>query len=140
MSINLTLAVSAMLLSAPTELPEDGLRPPSIQFVQETESKPAAPARRPPRRAARRRAQPVPEPVPAPPPAPPPRADIAPMPNRSLQAPTDPRTRETTRLRPDLIRPRDLPNGQPDNEFTERQDRLFRDPAPGARLQIPFSY
>ncbi|MFC0384198.1 hypothetical protein [Muricoccus vinaceus] len=101
--------------------------------------------RRPPRRRAVRR-QPAPPVAEAPPPAPPPvpQAEIAPMPNRSIEGPRPPAERQVTRLRPDLIEPRSLPDSRRqsggNSSYTERQDRLYRDPAAGARLEIPFSY
>jgi len=144
-----SLALSALLLGAEPggALTEGG---PLLHRVQEAPAAEAAPApaparRRPARRRAARRAAPPPvAEAPPPPPAASFRqeADIAPMPNRSLEAPRGPTLRDETTLRPDLIEPRNLPDGrvQPGNNYTERQDRLFRDPAAGARLNIPFSY
>ena len=44
---------------------------------------------------------------------------------------------------PTIIEPRDLPGGGlnrgRDDRLT-REDRLFREPAPGATLRVPFSY
>ncbi|MBB5694033.1 hypothetical protein [Muricoccus pecuniae] len=142
-----SLALSALLLGATPA--GDGQAPGAgaIHLVQDAPAPPVATtprSRRPAqRRAARRRAPPpVAEAPPPPPPAPAPQADIAPMPNRSVEAPRPPPTREAARLRPDLIEPRNLPDSrvQSGNNYTERQDRLFRDPAAGARLEIPFSY
>ena len=66
------------------------------------------------------------------------------MPNRSIEGPRAPVERQVTRLRPDLIEPRSLPDSRRqsggNSSYTERQDRLYRDPAAGARLEIPFSY
>ena len=66
------------------------------------------------------------------------------MPNRSIEGPRPPAERQVTRLRPDLIEPRSLPDSRRqsggNSSYTERQDRLYRDPAAGARLEIPFSY
>ncbi|WP_376091540.1 hypothetical protein ACE7GA_21940 [Roseomonas sp. CCTCC AB2023176] len=98
----------------------------------------------PPRRTPVRRRPPQPiAPLPAPTPVPAPLArDLAPVPNRSIEGPRS--TAEAPRpvLRPDLIEPRDLPDqrSRGGGTFTDRQDRLFRDPAAGARLNIPFSY
>ncbi|MBP0494805.1 hypothetical protein [Roseomonas indoligenes] len=81
--------------------------------------------------------------IPAPAPAPAPQADIAPMPNRNIEAPRPPPAPETATIRPDLIEPRSLPDARTQSGtrgYTERQDRLYRDPAAGARLNIPFSY
>jgi hypothetical protein len=63
------------------------------------------------------------------------------MPNRDLEPPRR-LAPQTTQVRPDLIRPRNLPDSrvQPDNEYTRDRDSLFREPAAGARVQIPFSY
>jgi hypothetical protein len=153
------LALSALLLGA-TPAPDFGLGP-EVMLVQDAPAAAAAPApetaspavqvRPRPRRPARRRAQrprpapPVAEaplPDPSPSPAPAPQADIAPMPNRSLEAPRGPFAPQTTQVRPDLIRPRNLPDSrvQSDNEYTRERDSLFREPAAGARMQIPFSY
>jgi len=145
-----SLALSALLLGA-----APGPDPSGLHLVQATEAPPAAaspPAaaprqrvRRPAPRRAARRAVPnqqteVIAPVPAPPPAP--QAEIAPMPNRDIEAPRGPIQRETTQLRPDLIRPRALPDArnQFDNEYARDRDNLYREPAAGARMNIPFSY
>ncbi|MBP0444052.1 hypothetical protein J8J14_04610 [Roseomonas sp. SSH11] len=140
-----TLALSALLLGAAPEAPSS----PAILLVQETEApRPAAaPARRQQQRPARRRSArratpPAIQAPPPPPPTPAPRADIAPMPDRSIEAPRGPFEPETARLRPDLIRPRNLPDArvQSDNEYTRERDSLYREPAAGARMNIPFSY
>ena len=64
------------------------------------------------------------------------------MPNRSIEAPRGPAAPQTTQVRPDLIRPRTLPDArsQLDNDYTRERDNLFREPAAGARMNIPFSY
>jgi hypothetical protein len=139
-----TLALSALLLGTPVP-PAGAAGQTMLHLVQETEAVPERPRRPVRRRAARRRAAPPAAETPPPlPPAPPaaPRADIAPMPNRSLEAPRQPYTGDAVRIRPEFIEPRRLPDtrAQPGNDYTQRQDSLFRDPAPGARLQIPFSY
>ncbi|MCR0982447.1 hypothetical protein [Roseomonas populi] len=142
-----TLALSALLLGAP---PNGGLPGAGIQLVQDAvpEAAPAPARRRQPRRRPARR-RPIAPPqeealtIPSPSPAPTPRVDIAPMPNRSIEAPRAPTPPETATIRPDLIEPRALPDARTQsgtNNYTERQDRLFRDPAAGARLNIPFSY
>ena len=144
------LALSALLLAA---VPEAGTLAPglgTLHHVQDGEAAPAPaparPRRRAPRRPGPRRFTTPPltaiQPLPGPAPAPSPQVEVAPMPNRSLEAPRGPAARDAARLRPDLIEPRNLPDGrqQQGNNFTERQDRLFRDPAYGARLEIPFSY
>jgi hypothetical protein len=96
----------------------------------------AAPqTRRPPRRR-------------APPPAPPPvadtrRGDPAPVPNLDIEAP---RRRDTAqpaaRLDPTLIDPAEPRFGTATdrNSLQAREDRLLRQPAPGARLRLPFAY
>lgn len=137
-----TFALSALLLGGTPDLGGPGLL-----LVQQAEAPaaaaPAARPRRPARRrAARRPPPPVMELPPPPAPAPAPRADIAPMPDRSIEAPRTPYSPETTQVRPDLIRPRTLPDArsQFDNEYTRERDNLFREPAAGARMNIPFSY
>jgi hypothetical protein len=99
-----------------------------------------AEAQTPPRRPARN-ALPLP-----PPPAPPlpagPRAEAAPLPNRDLEAPPERFTqRERTRVEPTIISPRALQRGQTfgAEHLPDRNDRLFQEPAPGARLRIPLN-
>ncbi|MFC7736763.1 hypothetical protein ACFQX4_13095 [Roseomonas sp. GCM10028921] len=140
-----SLALSALLLGATPAGDGQALGAGAIHLVQDAPAPPVASAprvRRPAQRRAARRRAPPPVVEAPPPPAPAPQADIAPMPNRSVEAPRPPPPRETARLRPDLIEPRNLPDSrvQSGNNYTERQDRLFRDPAAGARLEIPFSY
>lgn len=85
------------------------------------------------------------DPIPLPPPSPPDALAWAPAPvaNRDLEAPRDANSREgEPRLEPALIDPnaprigttRDPSNPQ------EVEDRLLRQPAPGARLRLPFTY
>jgi len=101
---------------------------------------PAAAQRNPPRRRQRPSARAAP-----PPPAAPLRGEPAPVPNRDLEAPRDPdaaRAATAPRLNPALIDPEEprisatLDRHSPQ----ARQDRLLRDPAPGARLRLPFAY
>jgi hypothetical protein len=138
-----TFALSALLLGA---TPSPGPAAAPIQLVQSAEAPPAATRsrpRRPARRTARRATPPpVIEAPPPPAPAPPPQAEIAPMPNRSIEAPRGPYAPDTAQIRPDLIRPRNLPDArvQSDNEYTRERDSLYREPAAGARMNIPFSY
>jgi hypothetical protein len=93
----------------------------------------------PPRRTARR-------PLPAPPPAPPPvvaRGEPAPVPDRDLEAPRDRRASQPVpRLDPALIDPNEPRIGgiTDRNNPQAREDRLLRQPAPGARLRLPFTY
>ncbi|WP_426957385.1 hypothetical protein [Muricoccus radiodurans] len=136
------LALTAFLAAAG---PDPGQ---AIQLAQQAEGPTAAPARpavrrQRPRRRAITRAQPPIQPLPAPAaPAPVPQADLAPMPDRSIEPPRGPRTAEGPRLRPDLIDPRSLPDSrrQSVDDFNDRHDRFARNPAAGARLDIPFSY
>ena len=142
------LALSAFLIGAPALPPPAGA---AIHLVQaQAEAGPAATSPPVRRRPARRRAAnrltspPIIESPASPAPVPAPQAEIAPMPNRSIEGPRAPAERQVTRLRPDLIEPRSLPDSRTqsggNSSYTERQDRLFRDPAAGARLEIPFSY
>jgi hypothetical protein len=66
----------------------------------------------------------------------------APVPNRDIEAPRLRLGPEEPTFRPDFIRPRDeLRGGTFDgDQVRQRHDRLFDQPAPGARLSIPFSY
>ena len=112
------------------------------------EAKPSPPRRRPPqRRAVRRQRSPAasdsssayvpPRPsVPAP--------EIAPMPNRDIEEPMiRGRNDGKPSFSPTIIEPRDLPGGglnRGGNDRLTREDRLFREPAPGATLRVPFSY
>ncbi|WP_137127232.1 hypothetical protein [Roseomonas sp. HF4] len=85
------------------------------------------------------------DPIPLPPPSPPDALTWAPapVPDRDLEAPRGDRSREgAPRLDPALIDPnaprvgtaRDSSNPQ------DVEDRLLRQPAPGARLRVPFTY
>ncbi|MHB0705713.1 hypothetical protein ACX4MT_18760, partial [Roseomonas mucosa] len=108
---------------------------------------PAAPRRKPPpRRAPRRRAPPPAQE--APPPAPPPATtrpyDIAPMPNRDMEAPRprDQGADNRPSFGPDLFEPQRVPGSNPsidEDDLARRRDQ-FRDIVPGARLRVPFSY
>lgn len=66
-------------------------------------------------------------------------ADLAPVPNREIEAPVQ-RSREQASLMPDLMQ-RNLPGRSPGQAGLEnrREDRLFT-PGPGARLRLPFSF
>lgn len=132
-ALGLVLALAGAPDAPQAVLVQEGTQPAPM-------ARPVPPRRRPlPRR---RPAQPI-LPLPAPTPVPAPStADLAPVPNRAFEAPSGPRSVERPTLRPDLIEPRDLPDraGRGGGAFTDRQDRLFRDPAAGARLNIPFSY
>lgn len=104
-----------------------------------------APTTRAAQRPAPRRAQPQRRATPAPAPAQAahPRGDPAPVPNRDMEPP---RAREapgpTARLDPTLIDPNEPRYGTAvdRNNLQAREDRLLRQPAPGARLRLPFAY
>ena len=89
----------------------------------------------------RRRARPQAA-APAPAPAQP-RGEPAPVPNRDLEAPR--RAESATpppRIDPALIDPNEPRMGATADPHgpQAREDRLLRQPAPGARLRMPFSY
>lgn len=92
-----------------------------------------------PARRRRRRSQPQA----AAPPPPPPRDDLAPVPNRDLEAPR--RAEAATpapQVSPALIdpaEPRYSATGDPHGPQA-REDRLLRQPGAGARLRVPFGY
>lgn len=87
------------------------------------------------------------DPLPLPPPPPPPElpsfGDPAPVPNNDIEAPRS-RTADSgaPRVNPALIDPDDPQIGtQRDrSSLQSREDRLLRQPAPGARLRLPFAY
>ncbi len=94
-----------------------------------------------PHRRPRAVAQPRPEePAPSPPPEPAPsRLDAAPVPNRNLEAPRVVE-KDHPRLSPDLIYRRMPSRGMAaEGSPHAREEQLFQ-PAPGARLSLPFSY
>lgn len=74
--------------------------------------------------------------------APSPPGEPAPMPNRAVEAPRQADAKPTARLSPTLIDPEPTrPHGQRSGfGIQEQEDRLLRQPAPGARLSVPFSY
>ncbi|UFN47726.1 hypothetical protein LPC08_17125 [Roseomonas sp. OT10] len=121
---------------------------PAPQAAPAEAARPAQQRRRRARivRPARPRAQ-QPEPVPPATLAVPttPQPELAPMPNRSLEAPiarNDNDGRPT--FSPSLIQPREVP-GQGgstlnQDDLARREDRLFREPAAGGTLRLPFSY
>jgi hypothetical protein len=95
-------------------------------------------AQRRPRRRLRR-----PSAAPAAPQAAHPLGDPAPVPNREVEAPRARGTdRPTARLDPTLIDPHEPRFGTAvdRNNLQAREDRLLRQPAPGARLRLPFAY
>lgn len=107
-----------------------------------------APGSRP---AARQSTEPLPLP---PPPAPGPPdefpsqhdrslGDPAPIPNRDMEAPRPPGSDvPRTEFSPGFINPRSESRGQTfgPEHMPSDEDRLFRDPAPGATVKIPFAY
>lgn len=109
-----------------------------VPGAAEAQQSPPRPARRPARRVRR-------EDPPPPPPAPAPaaRGEPAPVPNRDLEAP---RTRldaaGSPRVNPALIDPDEPRIGATADRASPqaREDRLLRQPAPGARLRVPFAY
>jgi hypothetical protein len=129
-------AVSLAQEAAAPAAPGGATPPPT---APDATSRPAR-RRRPRRRTTRRPAEPAPEP---PPPPPPPRAGtLAPMPNRDIEPPRARIAPDAPSLGPTFIQPRGGTRGSTfeDDEFQRRQDRLFDEPAPGARLRVPFSY
>ena len=107
---------------------------------------PPQPARKPrrSRRRATRRSDPAErtqqqQAAPEPAPLQAPRLEAAPVPNRDLEAPRAPGT-DRARLSPSVIH-RPLPNQGMAAEGAQniQEERLFF-PAPGARLNVPFSY
>jgi len=98
---------------------------------------PAPQARRP---TPRRRAAP---PAAPPPPAETRRGEPAPVPNLDMEGPRRlEASRTTPRLDPALIDPAEPRFGSAAdrNSLQAREDRLLRQPAPGARLRLPFTY
>lgn len=101
-----------------------------------------APAPTPPQRARPRR-QPAPLPLPPPePPAPVSRSEPAPVPNNDIEAPRAESRVPGPQFNPTLIDPNDpqAATANDANSLRAREDRLLRNPAPGARLRLPFSY
>lgn len=134
----IVLSLVAVLAGAPEPsvlLVQDGTQPAPVARPVPRQRQPV----RPRRRTAVQPIAPLPPPTPVPAPS---TADLAPVPNRSLEAPRTPTAVARPELRPDLIRPRELPDTamRGGGLYTDRQDRLYREPAAGARLNIPFSY
>lgn len=101
----------------------------------------AATAQQQPRHGGARRGE-APRELPPPPPPPPQadgRGDPAPVPNRDFEGP---RTAEQrgARVDPALIDPTEPHMGATTDRHDPqaREDRLLRQPAPGARLRVPF--
>jgi len=82
-------------------------------------------------------------PLPLPPPPPPDPDDLsepAPVPNNNLEAPRDRADTSRPQINPALIDPEDpqAATSHDSNSLRAREDRLLRNPAPGARLRLPF--
>jgi hypothetical protein len=94
-----------------------------------------------PRQRSRARAQRPAQPPPEPQAAATRPGEPAPVPNRELEGPRT-ADRPTARLDPALIDPNEpRPGATAQREGLQaREDRLLRNPAPGARLRLPFSY
>jgi hypothetical protein len=125
-------AVAAAQEAATADRPEAPGAPP--QPVRKPRRPRRRAARRPdPAEAARQQTVPDPEPMQTP------RLEAAPVPNRDLEAPRAPGT-DRARLSPSVIH-RPLPNQGMAAEGAQniQEERLFF-PAPGARLNVPFSY
>lgn len=150
----LILPVLALPVPGRTQAPEGGAAPPAASGAAperpSATQAPAAPRRKPPpRRAPRRQATPpAQQEAPPPPSAPPPAAsrpyDIAPMPNRNMEAPRPRDQGDDNRpsFGPDLFEPQRMPGSNPsidEDDLSRRRDQ-FRDIVPGARLRVPFSY
>ncbi|MFK4046786.1 Hypothetical protein RMHFA_00549 [Roseomonas mucosa] len=152
----LPLLLLAMPVLAWAQAPEGGAAPPpppaaASGVAPERPSAtqpPAAPRRKPPPRRDPRRRAPPPAQQEAPPPAPPPATtrpyDIAPMPNRDMEAPRprDQGADNRPSFGPDLFEPQRVPGSNPsidEDDLARRRDQ-FRDIVPGARLRVPFSY
>jgi len=71
--------------------------------------------------------------------APTPRDQPAPMPDRRLEAPQPKEGRDGPALEPTLILPNNTPRGHTfgREHAPDRNERLFREVIPGARLRIP---
>lgn len=105
-----------------------------------TEAAPRKPRPRPARRQARpRRAPAQQQAAPAPVPDTEHRLEAAPVPNRNMEAPRTP-AEDRTRLSPSVIhRPLPSQGMATEGAASIQEERLFF-PAPGARLNVPFSY
>jgi hypothetical protein len=102
-----------------------------------------ASAQQVPRPGQGRRNDPLPLPPPPPPPEPSSFGEPAPVPDNDIEAPRN-RGADSgaPRVNPALIDP-DAPQigTQRDrSSLQSREDRLLRQPAPGARLRLPFAY
>lgn len=75
--------------------------------------------------------------------SPPPRNDLAPVPNRDMEAPRRAEAAaQAPQIAPTLIDPAEPRFGATGDPFgpQAREDRLLRQPGAGARLRMPFSY
>lgn len=135
---NIGLLLAALLAAAPAAGQE------AAQRAGEPAS-PAPPSPAPKPRQTRRRTRPrgradgAQQAAPALEPAPSPRLEAAPVPNRDLEGPRA-RAADRARLAPSVIH-RPLPGQGMAAEGAQniQEERLFF-PAPGARLNVPFSY
>ena len=89
----------------------------------------------------------LPLPLPPPPPSPDPlapmaRGEPAPVPNRELELPRGAGRATAPEVNPTLIDPDEPRVGATTDRHgpQSREDRLLRQPAPGARLRMPFAY
>lgn len=91
--------------------------------------------------AARQRQLPLPLPPPEPPPLPS-ASEPAPVPNNDLEDPGRRAQAPRPQFNPALIDPADpqAATTNDSNGLRAREERLLRNPAPGARLRVPFSY
>jgi hypothetical protein len=117
------LAALLALLAAPAAAQQQPRRPAQPQARRPVRRRPAGPA-------------------PQPQVAAPARGEPAPVPNRDLEAPRQPGTQPSARVDPTLIDPAEpRPGTATDrNSPQAREDRLLRQPAPGARLRVPFAF
>lgn len=128
------LGAMLALLATPATAQQAGLRQATVARTGAPQAG-TAPVRR---AAPRRQAAPLP-----PAPAEARRGDPAPVPDLEMEGPRRREAaRNTPRLDPTLIDP-DEPrfgNAVDRNSLQAREDRLLRQPAPGARLRLPFAY
>lgn len=134
--------LAALLLAAPAAVAQEA---PAGRADAPGAATAERPAEKPRRAARRRRVRPRPpvetaQPPPAPAPETEPRLEAAPVPNRNLEAPRGEVTSDRTRLSPSVIH-KPLPNQgmAAEGAASIQEERLFF-PAPGARLNVPFSY
>ncbi|MFT8244328.1 hypothetical protein [Roseomonas sp. BN140053] len=151
-ALALLSALSAFPAAA-QEAAAPAVRAPAEAQAPGESARPAPARRRPAQRRPRRASRPpvreaTPEPLPpavVTAPAPVQRGERAPMPNRDLEMPRTAGSDDgRTTFSPSLIQPRETPGGGggtlgPD-DLARRGDRLFREPAAGGTLRVPFAY